>query len=214
MEMDKPLAKIAAGEWDLKTAIEEQRKAKEEKGQVQKIVEKLQDAQQSGNAKNLLSAIDELVALKPEAELSVSPLKFAALIKLNQQDNALEFARKLEKTAIGEDAEGLNMLAWTIVDPDSGIKPNAKLVQFALEMARRADEKAKLKNGSIADTLAEAYFDSGEAEKAVEAEERAMRLTKDSGEPADPGMKNRLEKYKKPAKEVRSEAATEPPSAY
>ena len=43
---------------------------------------------------------------------------FAALIKLNQQDKALEFGKKLEKGACGEDTENLNLIAWTIVDPD------------------------------------------------------------------------------------------------
>ena len=88
------------------------------------------------------------------------------------------------------------------------VKPDAKLIQFAIEMARRADEKSKGKNGSIVDTLAKAYFDSGDAEKAVEAQERAIRLTKDERRARGPGMKDRLEKYKKAAKKVRSRQET------
>jgi hypothetical protein len=101
---------------------------------------------------------------------------------------------------MGGETENLNLIAWVIVDPDLKGKPNAKLIQFAVETARRADEESGLKNGSIADTLAKAYFDSGDARKAVEAQERAIRLTKESGEPDDPEMKDRLEKYKKAAK--------------
>ncbi len=200
MEMDKPLEKIAAGTWDIKNALEEQRKLKEDQVALQKLLGKLQAAQQSGNAKSLLSMIEEIVKLKPEAELPLAQLKLPALIKLDQQDKALELAKMLEKTPIGEDPTGLNMIAWSIVDPDSGAKPNAKLIQFAVEMARRADEKSGGKVGAIADTLAKALFDSGDAEKAVEAQERAIRLTKESGEDADPAMKDRLEKYKKAAK--------------
>ena len=151
MEMDSPLDKIAADKWDVKTdpAKEMQRK-KDEQNALQKLLGKLQAAQQSGDAKSLLSMIEEIVKLKPEAELPLSQLKLPALMKLDQQDKVLELAKKLEKTPIGENPAGLNMIAWSIVNPDSGVKPNAKLIQFAVEMARRADEKSEGKVGAIA----------------------------------------------------------------
>ena len=93
----------------------------------------------------------------------------------------------------------MNGLAWAIVDPDAGIKPSGKLIAFAVETARRADELAGGKDGAIADTLGKAYFDSGEFVKAFETQERAARLMKEAGQ-EDAGVKNRLEKYKKAAK--------------
>ena len=150
--------------------------------------------------RDLLSAVDELLAPKAEVDAKAALPMLAALIKLNQPDKALEFGKKLEKSGFGRDTENLNLIAWTIVDPDLKVKPNAKLIQFAIEMARRADERSEGKNGSIVDTLAKAYFDSGDAAKAVEAQERAIRLTKESGEPIDQDMKDRLAKYKKAAK--------------
>jgi hypothetical protein len=86
----------------------------------------------------------------------------------------------------------LNVLAWTIVDPDAKIKPSSKLIDFALEIALRADHMAGEKDGMIADTLAKAYFDAGKAGKAAETQERAVRLMKDAGQ-EDPGVKDRLE---------------------
>src|SRR5262249_11731488 len=118
-------------------------------------------------------------------------------------DKALELAQKLEKSAIGQNPEALNMIAWAIVDPSSGVKPSAKLLQLALELARRADEKAEGKNGPIADTLAKTYFDSGDVAKAVETQGRAVRLTKKNSQiPAKQidEMEERLEQYKKAAK--------------
>src|SRR4029077_2575438 len=127
-------------------------------------------AQRSGDLKKLLAAIDEIVEFKPELEPRLAPTKFTAMMELDEQDKDLDYAKELEKRPMGKNPDGLNALAWMIVDPDSGIKPNAKLIQFALEVPRRADDKSDRKNGAIADTLAKAYFDSGEVEKAIETQ--------------------------------------------
>ena len=58
--------------------------------------------QQSGNAKSLLSMIEEIVKLKPEAELPLAQLKLPALIKLDQQDQALAGQEAGEDTDRGK----------------------------------------------------------------------------------------------------------------
>ena len=113
----------------------------------------------------------------------------------------LDYAKKLGKSDLGKQAQGLNALAWTIVDPDAGIKPSPKLIEFAVETAKHADEMAETKDPAIADTLAKAYFDSGNVAKAVETQERAIRLAKGlQYEPMLDELKDRLEKYKKAVK--------------
>jgi thiol-disulfide isomerase/thioredoxin len=199
MEIEKPLNKVIDGTWDLKTAAEETRKEKESQVQLQKLASKLQSAQRSGDPKQVLDAIDDIVAQRPDLELRLGSMKLQLLLKLDQQDRALELAKKLEKSQMGEQPDGLNFLAWAIVDPDLTIKPNAELIKLALELAKKADEKSGRKNGAIADTLAKAYFDSGDAAKAFETEERAIRLVKESGEAVDKGMQERLEQFKKAA---------------
>jgi hypothetical protein len=96
----------------------------------------------------------------------------------------------------------MNMIAWAIVNPSAGTKPGAKLVQLALELARRADQKTDGKNGQIADTLARTYFDSGDVARAIETQERAVRLSKQGRVPAKQldEMEERLEEYKKAAR--------------
>jgi thiol-disulfide isomerase/thioredoxin len=197
MEMDQPLKKIVAGTWDLKAAVVEYRKQMEARAASVKLEEKLQAAQRSGDPKELLAAINEAISERPELEEKLSIPKLGLLIRTGDQDKALEVARKLQKATTDEDAGRLNDIAWSILDPDSGIKPNARLIEVALDFARRADRKAECKVGEIADTLAKAYFESGDAVKAVETQERAIRLIKESGEPVDQGMKDRLEQYRK-----------------
>jgi len=194
MSMDGPLKKVADGTWNLKAAREERRKEVEDQSKMTKLVGKLQEAQKAGNHEKTLAILDELAGVSPALEVRVGPMKLALLIKLDQQDKALELAKQLEKTALGKDPAGLNELAWVIVDPDAGIKPNAKLVEFARDAARRADERSNGKNAAIADTLAKTYFDSGDVAKAIETQERAVRLSRENGDSEDKGMKDRLEK--------------------
>jgi thiol-disulfide isomerase/thioredoxin len=200
MEMDKPLEKITSGTWDLTEARDEQRKAVEMQAKTTKAQKKLTAALKAGDPKKLVVVIDEILGDVPSAEMMVGPMKLTALIKLDEQEKALEYAKKLSKTELSKQAQGLNGLAWAIVDPDGGLKPSTKLIEFALEIARQADDMSDGKDGAIADTLAKAYFDSGDAKKAVETQERALRLMKDAGVKADPGMMDRLEQYKKAAK--------------
>jgi thiol-disulfide isomerase/thioredoxin len=201
MEMDKPLEKVIAGTWDLKAVVEEQRKAVEAEAKLAKMQAKLNAALTSGDPKKLVAVADAAISEIPASEPMIGPMKLTALIKLNEQDKALEYAKKLGKSELSKNADGLNGLAWAIVDPDAGIKPSEKLIEFALETARRADEMAESKDAAIADTLAKTYFDAGQATKAVETQERAIRLIK--GSPAEAQIdefKERLEKYKKAAK--------------
>jgi thiol-disulfide isomerase/thioredoxin len=201
MEMEKPLEKIAAGTWDLNEAREEQRKAVEKRARLTKLQSKLESALQSGDSAKVIAAADEFISDFPAAMTMVGPIKLTALIKLDKQDEALEYAKKLATSELSTQANGLNAVAWTIVDPDAGIKPSSKLIDFALETARRADAMVEAKDAGIADTLAKAYFDKGDVTKAVETQERAVRLAKGSEYEAQiDDLKKRLEKYKKAAK--------------
>ena len=200
MEMDKPLEKIAAGNWDLTAVVNEKCDAAEMKSRTTKVQSKLKAVLRAGDPKKLVTVVDEIVSEVPSAEPTVGPMKLAALIKLGEQEKALEYAKKLSRSELSKKAEDLNGLAWAIIDPDSGLKPNAKLIDLAVAIARQADEMANEKDAVIADTLGKAYFDSGDAKRAIETQERALRLAKEAGEKDEQGMKDRLEKYKKAAK--------------
>jgi len=90
-------------------------------------------------------------------------------------------------------------VAMLSIGPEANGKPDAKLVKVALAAALRADELSKGKKHAIADTLAKAYFLNGDAAKAVEAQERAIKLAKGTRLENNEGMQKRLEEYKKAA---------------
>ncbi len=203
MEMDEALDKISSGSWDLKTAIAEQKRAKEEAAKEAAKVGKIQNdfmqAVQSGDAKKVIAAADAAIEHKPMFEMFVGTAKLTALVKLEEHDKALEYGKKLLGSALGKQAQGLNGLAWAIVDPAAKAKPNAKLLEFAVECGKKADEMAKEKDPAIADTLAKAYFDSGNVAKAVETQERAVKLAKGTQYEQTAELVERLEQYKKAA---------------
>ena len=200
MAMDQALEKIVSGTWDLKAAKEEVRKAMLNGVSYRKSRPKFNAALRSGDPRKLVAAVEEVVAEDPAEEATVFPHKLTALIKLDENDKALDYCKQLCKTELGKTAEGLNDLAWTIIDPDAGIKPSSKLTKFALETARRADELAGGKDAVFADTLAKAYFDNRDFAKAVETQERCIRIIRESGKVEDEETKGRLDRYKKAAK--------------
>jgi tetratricopeptide (TPR) repeat protein len=173
--MDKPLAKIAAGKYDIVAAAAEFKKAKQRERTLEALGEVLDKAQESGEPKEALAAIDKAVAADAGLEERLAAPKFRLLAgKGGNAIEAVAYGTKLLEGSHKDDALVLNFLAWTVVDPDAKVKPDAKLVAFAVKAAKRADEINEGKNPDIADTLARTYFVAGDFAKAVETEERAV----------------------------------------
>lgn len=85
---------------------------------------------------------------------------------------ALDYCR----AAIARDGKypgGYNELAWILV---TAVDPKLRDPQKALEYALKAVDLSKGENGSYLDTLAHAYFQTGEIDKAVEIETKAAAL--------------------------------------
>src|SRR5260370_38578942 len=111
-------------------------------------------------------------------------------------EKAQEYGKRLVDKIFKDNAAALNQLAWLTVGSDDDGKPNAKLVKLALAAVLRADDLSKGKDANIADTLARAYFVSGDAAKALECQERAMKLVKGTPQENDKALQKHLEYYK------------------
>jgi thiol-disulfide isomerase/thioredoxin len=198
MSMDKPLDQIVSGKWDLVAATSEHKKVQEGRRKLRELQEVIAAARQSGDPTEALEAIDKAIAEDKTLEDQLAFTKFSLLAgKGGNTAKAVECGNKLLDTTLKSNEEGLNMLAWMIVDPDRAQKADKPLLEFALNVAKKADELAKGKKGHIADTLALVYFENGDAAKALETQERAMEHIKGTSFEKDPSLKERLEKYKK-----------------
>src|SRR5262249_9815278 len=144
-------------------------------GKLQELAQKYRNAIQAGDNKEALAILEAAIADDAEMEATVGLLKYQLLLKADRS-KAAEYGKHLADETFKDNAQGLNNIAWLVVDPDAKEKPDAKLLELALAAAKRADELLKGKDGAIADTLAKAYFDSGDAAKALETQERAVKL--------------------------------------
>lgn len=90
-------------------------------------------------------------------------------------------------------AEALNYIAWSIVDPKSTLKD--KKLDLAMKAANRANEITAGKDPAILDTLARACFVKGDKAKAIELQTKAVDLSKGNEEMLE-DLKKTLDEYK------------------
>jgi thiol-disulfide isomerase/thioredoxin len=196
-EMEKPLDDILAGKWDLKAEAAKAKEEAERRQKLQQIANKLRSAQRSGDMKEVLAVVDDVVKDDPKMETALGGLKLHALCALGDAQKAADYGRKLIGETYKDNAQQLNEIAWGIVDPDKAQdkKPDAKLLRVALDAATKANDLEKGKDPGILDTLAAAHFANGDVDKAIELQEKAVKMR-----PDDQDLKQHLDLFKKKAK--------------
>jgi len=197
MELDEPLAKIVAGDWNLAEAASNRRETKVLEQKLAKIFGKLNTFLQEQNEKSALKVLDEAIAEDAKLEERLGSLKFQLLLVSKQLKAASEYGDKLVTTLYRDEAPKLRAIAWGIVGPDSDLAASERDLKLALKAAERANELTKGENAVVLDTLAKVYFDSGDVGRALETQEKAVRLMN----PEVKEIKDRLEQYQKAAAE-------------
>jgi thiol-disulfide isomerase/thioredoxin len=196
MEMDGPLAKIVDGTWDVKAAISERTELKANARAMQEVGAKIAPLMRDKvkNAKTILELLDKAITDNPSLEKTVGYLKFEAMIP-GDRGAASAYGKKLVDSVFKDNAGALNYIAWSIVDPDTKLDDSKRDIKLALRASQRSNELTKFENSMYLDTLALATFLSGDAAKALELQEKAIKLMDEK----DPEMVGRLEKYRKAA---------------
>jgi thiol-disulfide isomerase/thioredoxin len=188
MQMDEPLEKIVAGEWDIQAEKEKAAKAAANQSKVQKLQQDYSNAVRAGDTEAALTALDKLI----EVDDAWASRKYMTLLQAGRTDQAYTLGREMAAKA-QNDPMTLNIIAWYIVDPEN--RPAEQDLDLALKAAERAVELTKRENASILDTLACVYWDRGEKEKAVEIQTEAVKLAE--GTPNQAELEGRLEMFKK-----------------
>jgi thiol-disulfide isomerase/thioredoxin len=200
MRMDKPLADIVAGTWDLQAAAKKFKAERERAAKMEALQEKLGAALEKGPAA-AVKVLDEAIAADAEIEQHLGHFKFNLLVQQKDYDKALAYGQHLVEKVLGDEANTLNHIAWELVDPDREGKVDAKLVKFAVTTAEKADKLAMKEGGgtaaAVADTLARAYFVDGQIQKAYDTQLRAVKLAKGTEMEKDEDLNKRLAEYKK-----------------
>jgi len=204
MRLDEPLAKITSGEWDPAAMAKQRLADKTRQRKMTAVRNKVLAPYAAKDYAATVAAIDELAASDPELAEDFAGVKFASLCNGGDIEQGLTMGKKLFE-ANKDNAGALNNLFWTVIDPDLKHDPDPRVAQLALQAARRAVELTKEKDINNLDTLAEALFRTGDAQAAVEAEEKALKLLeaqiKDQSSPALKAFRDRADRYRKAASE-------------
>lgn len=150
----------AMAEWQVKAA----RTAQTEKG--------LQTAYQGRKWAEVLTYADELLAVDPIGYGGNAQARMLAQSKSGAPEKAVEWAKTWIEGPGKDSPEGLNAVAWVLVDPaDPFPKPD---LDVAMKAATRSAELTKNGDGAILDTLARVYFLKGDVAKAIELQKLAI----------------------------------------
>jgi thiol-disulfide isomerase/thioredoxin len=190
MSLDPVLASYKEGKLDPKKEADK-RKAQAE------LETALGGAMRAKDYDKAIAVIDDYVKKNPEMAGGIGAFKLSLLLRKKDYAAATKFAKELSESA-KDDADAMNMVAWSIVDPDQPFE-NPDL-DLALKCALRANELTKGANPNILDTLAHVYAAKGQMDKAIETETQA----------ADKAEGELKERFQKAVEEFK---AKKPPTA-
>lgn len=205
--LDTTIDKVLAGKYDLAAAkkaqaaqaaaaAEQQKKA----AAMNELMKPLVDAFQSKNADSVLKALDDLKTQNTDDkafQTRIAYLRFSLLATL-EDPRAYSIAKDLADGPLKDDAESLNQIAWSIVAPDSKMKnPDYATAAY---VAQRAAEASKMTNPMVLDTYGLALYKSGQKDKAIDIQTKAVELAK-ADKTVDPAtvkeISDRLAEFKK-----------------
>lgn len=194
MEMDKVLGEVVAGKFDRKAFAAAKEKEAAEMAELQKLMEPVMKAIESGDLKGAIAEIDKVIAKKPAFEKQVGFAKLNLMMASND-DKTGEYAETLATKHFNDDAATLNSIAWALIDPEGD---TLKAPKSAIKISERSNKLTENKNAMFLDTLALAYFLDGQTKKAVEVQELAIKHLDDSIPAATrKEMEDRLAEFKK-----------------
>jgi thiol-disulfide isomerase/thioredoxin len=211
MDLEERLEKVISPKFDFAKAISEAReeKAKEleesaRKTALRKKIEefskKLSNLGPNASRKQMLELVNKTLEENPDLEGFIGGQKYVLMVETGDK-GASAYGMKLVEVTFKENPRALSLLAWMQLDPEGELAADKRDNKLALKAAVRANELTQGEDGTILDVLAQAYFKTGDPTKALEAQEKAVKLLPEGDSPeerqARVEVKARLEQYKK-----------------
>jgi hypothetical protein len=128
----------------------------------------------SGDVDAATKALDSLIEIN-DGNVSTKIRKFQVLLKdLNAPDRAYPYGEQVAKEHWDE-AQPLNNLAWFVLDTPGIAKRD---LDFAMEIASRANEVTNGEDSMILDTFARAFYEKGDLKNAIRLQRKAVQFSK------------------------------------
>jgi tetratricopeptide (TPR) repeat protein len=159
---------VTAGQHDLAALAAWQTKAE----RAPQTVKSLATAYQGRKWAEVLSYVDELLEVDPVGYGGNAQARMLAQSKSGAPEKAIEWAKAWVDGPGKDSPEGLNAVAWVLVDPAAPF-PAADL-DLAMRAAQRSADLTKNEDGAVLDTLARVHFLKGDVAKAIEVQKKAI----------------------------------------
>ncbi len=194
MSMDKPLESVINDTWDRETfraTWEQQQAPIREQMRAQRA---LRAAMEAEDWDRVLALLDKQIE-KSQNALRPRMQKFELLLSaMNRPDEGYAFGEELAKDE-WDNPMLLNAMAWFVVD-EPGIE--TRNLDFAMKLAKRANELTQEQDASIIDTVARVYFEKGDLKEAIRLQKKAVEL---APEQMAEYLKQTLKEYEEQAKQ-------------
>ena len=181
MEMDKPLEKVVAGEWDrdaFRAELEKERARQKEMEKLQrKLIATIREVQgklEDGENEEAIALLDELIN-NDELAFAKSRLEMfrtETLIMDVGGEKGLAALQEFVET-YKDEPMALNQIAWGIYEKHVKDKVDDAILSAAVEAAELGVKGAP-NDGAILDTLAHLLYESGDLDRAIEIQEKAV----------------------------------------
>ncbi len=174
--MDKALDEVVAGTFDVQAEAKRQESEWRNKQARQKLEAPIRAALSAKDNKGVVEAVDKAIAVQPEMEADLMPVKFRALL---QSDEAAAFTylkTLLDSGRVEKNPYHAFNAALLVSRGAADLKdPNYTLVVAALEKAKAGEQS----NPLILTLYAEMLFKTGRVDKAIEIQQQTI----EKGEP-------------------------------
>ena len=204
MELEPVLEKAVNGTLDqaaiIKAQEEKEQAAKKQQETQAKLaphMKKFQELVEASDYKGAIAQLDLAFVEVPESEAQLGAVKFEFMARL-ADPKTNEYAKHLFENVLKDDPFNLNQVAWYLVDDEVNYK--AADYALAVKIAEKAVKLSKGEDESLLDTLGYAYFKNGQLDKAIETQEKAVKLAEKSKTATDETkeeLRYRLSKFKK-----------------
>ncbi len=143
-----------------------------------------------GEEEKAIELLDQVLEKKPDL---VEALRYRAdlYLGLSKQEKAIADYEKILEIS-PEESGSLNNLAWVL---STSVDPEIRDGKRALELAKKAAELTDYEEAHILSTLAAAYAETGDFEKARRWSEKAVELGKKQNHEQIDSLKAELESY-------------------
>jgi thiol-disulfide isomerase/thioredoxin len=174
MNMDEPLAKITAGDWDPTAMARTRLEAKTKERKVMAVQQKIYTPYRAKDYRATLSAIEEATSSDPGLADEFAAVKLNCLCQAGETEEAVKLGTNLLKKHHDEGMV-LNNTFFQVIDLKLPQDPDPRIAKLALEAARRANELTGDKDINVLDTLAVALYRTGDPTGALATQEKALK---------------------------------------